>query len=313
MKKKALKIFAIIETLIIFLLIAGIVYFKVFHEKKDDAVSVFNSKEVRNKAVIEKNETVYQTDGEKILISDSALGEIYLPVIEGVEKCQYNIDNIVTRNNYSFYKENNEITSIFGIDVSQYQGDIDWRKVAESGVKFAFLRAGVRTYGGGEIHIDDNFQKNAQEALANGIDIGVYFFSQAISKEEAIEEADFLIDTIRGYNIKYPVVFDWEIIMDDTARTDGVSVDILADCCTVFCERVKSAGYKPMIYQNLRTSLLKLDLLRLKDYEFWLAQYNEKPTYIYDYQIWQYASDGTVPGIEGDVDLNISFKDYSKE
>lgn len=316
MKKRSLKIIAVTETVIIFLLIICIVYFAIFREDmnniNNDAVPVINTvQETRSSAVIEKEETVYQLDGEKVFLSDSIVGEMYIPVIEGIEKCQYDMNNIVTRNNYSFYKENNEITSVFGIDVSQHQGDIDWKKVAESGVEFAFLRAGVRTYGGGDIHIDDKFYENARAAIENGIDIGVYFFSQAISKEEAIEEADFVIDTIRDYNITYPVVFDWEIIMEDTARTDGVSVDTLADCSTAFCERVKSAGYTPMIYQNLRTSLLKLDLLRLQDYDFWLAQYIEKPTYCYDYQIWQYASDGTVPGIDGNVDLNIAFKDYS--
>lgn len=312
-KKSTIKIIAIIEAFIILILFLGVIYFAVFHQNDNgQAVETLAQSEIRNRAIIEKEETVYQTNGEKIYLSDAVVGEMYIPIIEGVEKCSYNTDNIITRNNYSFYKENNEITSIFGIDVSQHQGEIDWKKVADSGVEFAILRAGVRTYGGGEVHIDDMFHQYAQEAIANGIDIGVYFFSQAISVEEAIEEADFLLDTIEGYEITYPVVFDWEIIADDTARTDSVSVDVLADCATAFCERVKSAGYTPMIYQNLRTSLLKLDLLRLQEYDFWLAQYNEKPTYCYDYQIWQYASDGTVPGIKGNVDLNIAFKDYSK-
>ncbi len=313
MKNKSLKALAIFQTIIIFILLAVIVYFSVFrNHDKNNAVPVFNSLETRINPVIEKEETVYQLDGDKVTMNDSVVGEMYIPVIDGVEKCQYDMNNIITRNNYSFYKENNEIVSIPGIDISQYQGNIDWKKVAESGVKFAFIRAGVRTYGDGSIHLDDKFHENIQGASENGIDIGIYFFSQAITKEEAIEEADFTIDAIKNYNITYPVVFDWEIITEDSARTDNVSVVTLADCCTAFCERVKSAGYTPMIYQNLRTSLLKLDLLRLKDYDFWLAQYIEKPTYCYDYQIWQYASDGSVPGIEGDVDLNIAFKNYSK-
>lgn len=313
MKNKTLKILAIFQTIIIFLLVAVIIYFSVFRNGSiEKVIPTFNSLETRVNPVIEKEETVYQLDGKKIKMSDSVIGEMYLPVIDDVKKCQYDMNNIVTRNNYSFYKENNEIVSLTGIDVSQYQGDIDWKKVAESGIKFAFLRAGVRTYGEGEIHLDEKFHENVKGATENGIEIGVYFFSQAITKEEAIEEADFTINELKGYNITYPVVFDWEVIMEDTARTDSVDVETLADCCTAFCERVKSAGYTPMIYQNLRTSLLKLDLLRLKDYDFWLAQYIEKPTYCYDYQIWQYASDGSVPGIEGHVDLNIAFKNYAE-
>lgn len=313
MKNKSLKALAIFQTIVIFILLSIIVYFSVFRKQKNnDTVPVFNSLETRINPVIEKEETVYQLDGQKITMSDSVVGEMYLPVIDDVRKCTYDMNNIITRNNYSFYKENDEIVSIPGIDISQYQGNIDWKKVAESGIKFAFLRVGVRTYGDGSIHIDEKFHENVKGATENGIEIGVYFFSQAITKEEAIEEADFTINAIKNYNITYPVVFDWEIIMEDVARTDDLSVEILADCCTAFCERVKSAGYTPMIYQNLRTSLLKLDLLRLKDYDFWLAQYIEKPTYCYDYQIWQYASDGSVPGIEGHVDLNISFKNYSE-
>ena len=120
-----------------------------------------------------------------------------------------------------------------------------------------------------------------------------------------------MIDAIAGYNITYPVVYDWELIYGDNARTDKITVEELADSCIAFCERVKSAGYKPMIYQNKSTAMFKLDLPRLKDYDFWLAEYDKKPTYYYDYQMWQYSSTGTVPGINGEVDLNISFKDYS--
>lgn len=219
MKNKSLKALAIIQTIIIFVLVAVIIYFSVFRQSPlNETVPVFNSLETRINPVIEKEETVYQLDGEKIKMSDSVIGEMYLPVIDGVEKCQYDMNNIVTRNNYSFYKENNEIVSLTGIDVSQYQGNIDWKKVAESGIKFAFLRVGVRTYGDGEIHLDEKFHENVKGATENGIDIGVYFFSQAVTKEEAIEEADFTINEIKNYNITYPVVFDWEIIMEDTAR-----------------------------------------------------------------------------------------------
>ena len=153
--------------------------------------------------------------------------------------------------------------------------------------------------------------QNLENAIANGIDVGVYFFSQAISTEEALEEADALLKVIKDYNITYPVVYDWEIIYDDKARTDNVPVDVLTDCCITFCERVKSAGYTPMIYQNKRTTLFKLDLPRLQDYDFWLAEYSDGATYYYDYDMWQYSCKGRIPGITGDVDLNLSFIDYA--
>ena len=222
------------------------------------------------------------------------------------------MDQLVTRNGYSFYTENGEITSIAGIDVSEHQGVIDWQKVKDSGIEFAIIRVGYRTYGGGEITLDTTFEDNLRNAEKAGIKLGVYFYSQAVTPEEAIEEADIVIDAIEPYDITYPVVFDWELIYNDSARTDKVSVDTLAECCISFCERVKSAGYTPMIYQNKNTSMFKLDLPRLQEYDFWLAEYDDKPTYYYDYQMWQYTAAGKVPGINGDVDLNICFKDYSK-
>ena len=277
---------------------------------KPSAVS--EDPQTRTRAVIEKEETFYQLDGKKILYKDSALGEVYLPVFADVPASRLNKDQLITRNNYSFYKENGAVTSIAGVDVSEYQGDIDWEKVKAAGIDFAIVRVGFRTYGGGEIQFDTKYEKNIEGAINAGIKVGAYFFSQAVSAEEAVEEADAIIDALEPYDISYPVVFDWEMIYGEDARTDTVGVETLADCCIAFCERVRSAGYSPMIYSNKNTSLMKLDLPRIKDYDFWLAEYNTKPTYYYDFDIWQYASDGYVPGISGEVDMNISFKDFSK-
>ena len=268
--------------------------------------------EVRTKAVIEKEQTFYQLDGKKILYRDNSLGEVFAPVFADVPASTLDKKQLITRNNYSFYKENGNITSIAGIDVSEHQGDIDWAKVKASGVDFAIIRVGFRQYGGGKIELDKKYVENIEGALDAGIKVGAYFFSQAVNTDEAIEEADAVIDALAPYDISYPVVFDWEIIYGEDARTDSVGVDTLADCCVSFCERVRSAGYKPMIYSNKSTSMMKLDLPRIKDYDFWLAEYNNEPTYYYHFDIWQYASDGYIPGINGDVDLNISFKDFSK-
>lgn len=268
--------------------------------------------QVRTRAVIEKEQTFYQLDGKKILYRDNSLGEVFAPVFADVPASTLDKKQLITRNNYSFYKENGNITSIAGIDVSEHQGDIDWAKVKASGVDFAIIRVGFRQYGGGKIELDKKYTDNIEGAINAGIKVGAYFFSQAISTEEAVEEADAVIDALAPYDVSYPVVFDWEIIYGEDARTDSVGVDTLADCCVSFCERVRSAGYKPMIYSNKSTSMMKLDLPRIKDYDFWLAEYNDEPTYYYHFDIWQYASDGYIPGINGDVDLNISFKDFSK-
>lgn len=315
-KRNKFKALCIIETLIIAALSGGLIWNSFLKDKFDEngkAVPVNGGSvgEVRTRPVIEKEETFYQLDGKKILMQNSVYGEVFMPVFADVPACSLDMNSLVTRNGYAFYKENEEITSIAGIDVSEHQGDIDWNAVKNAGIEFAIIRVGYRTYGGGEITLDTTFEQNLRNADAAGIKTGVYFFSQAIDPEEAIEEADAVIDAIRPYNITYPVIFDWELITGDSARTDAMTVDNLADACISFCERVKSAGYTPMIYQNKNTTMFKLDLPKLQDYDFWLAEYGDKPTYYYDYQMWQYSSTGKVPGINGEVDMNISFKDYS--
>ncbi len=318
-KFKKMRMITLIEAVIILLLIILLIWSLFLRDSSGQPSVPTNAEissedpEVRTKAVIDKEETFYQLDGRKILLSDETYGEIYLPVYENVPECSKDKESLISRNGYTFYKQNGEITSIPGIDVSTHQGDIDWAQVKAAGVEFAIIRVGYRTYGGGEINFDESFAKNLSEADAAGIKTGVYFFSQAVSTEEAIAEADAVIDAIAPYNITYPVVYDWEIIYDDNARTDNVPVDVLTDACIAFCERVKSAGYTPMIYQNKRTSLFKLDLPRLQDYDFWLAEYNDGPTYFYDFDMWQYSCTGRILGITGDVDLNISFKDYSAQ
>lgn len=257
-------------------------------------------------------ENYYELSGKKVLMNDSTFGEIWFPALENVPAFSRNKEDIKTRNGRKYYVENSKITSRIGVDVSIHQNDIDWNKVKESGIDFAMIRLGYRGYGTGEALLDDNFKQNIEGAATAGIDTGVYFFSQAITVDEAIEEAQMVIDTLKDCDVTYPVVYDWEIIYDDNARTDNVPVDVLTDCCVAFCEAVKDAGYTPMVYQNKKTTMFKLDLERLKNYDFWLAEYNSNPSYYYDFSMWQYTSTGSVPGIEGDVDLNISFKDYAK-
>ncbi|MBQ8960461.1 MAG: glycoside hydrolase family 25 protein [Ruminococcus sp.] len=316
-KLSKIKVLAAAEALLIFILIIALVFVCFIHRSSDEAVptgaSVSEDPQSRTRAVIEKEETFYQLDGKKILLHDGTFGEVFMPVFEDVPASTLSPENFVTRNGYSFYKENGKITSLTGVDISEHQGQIDWQQVKNAGISFAMIRAGYRTYGGGIITMDESFTENLEGAIAAGLDVGVYFFSQAINTDEAIEEADAVLDAIEGYDITYPVVYDWELIYDDSARTDEVSVETLADCCISFCERVKSAGYEPMIYQNKLTSMYKLDLPRLKDYGFWLAEYGTEPTYYYDFKMWQYSSTGTVPGISGQVDLNLYFPENSEE
>lgn len=258
----------------------------------------------------------YERAGQKILLSDDVYGEIWLPVLEDVPLSTHPLELLKEEDGRMVsYDKYGSINAMTGIDISVYNSVYDWDAVKADGIEFVMMRVGYRTYGGGEIKADTAFQDNYKAAKEAGLLVGAYFFSQAISIEEAIEEAVFTAQQLEGLELDFPVVYDWEIIYHDPdgARTDYVPVDVVTDCTLAFCQHIESFGYQPMIYQNKRTSLFKLDLPRLQDYPFWLAEYGDGPTYIYDYDMWQYSCTGTVDGIEGAVDLNISFYDFSRE
>ena len=208
------------------------------------------------------------------------------------------------------YVVDGETVSIRGIDVSTYQGEIEWDKVAASGVKFVFIRLGYRGYESGLLVKDDRFEENIRGALNNGIAVGVYFVTQAVNVEEAVEEAQFVMDNIRPYNVTWPIVLDIEDAASATARTADLTQQQRTDHAIAFCETIKEGGYTPMLYCNIRWFIEKLDITRIADYEKWFAQYFRKPFFPYTFQVWQYSSSGSIDGIKGNVDYNISFVDY---
>ena len=197
--------------------------------------------------------------------------------------------------------------SITAIDVSAYQEDIDWQKVANSGVEMAMIRAAFRGWGEkGVIKVDEYVHKNLQGADEVGLTVGVYFFSQATSVEEVDEEIDILLDIIKDHNITGYVVFDWEYVSEE-ARTANVDARTLTDCSLHFCKRVEEAGYVPMVYFNAYQGINLLELEELKAYDFWLARYTDRMNFPYRVRMWQYTDSGEVPGIKGKVDINVFF------
>lgn len=196
--------------------------------------------------------------------------------------------------------------SVLGIDISVWQGDIDWSKVKQAGVEFAMIRAGARGTEEGDLFEDSKAQANYAGAVDAGIKVGAYFFSQAITVEEAVAEANYLLEIIWDWDVQMPLVFDWEFV-DSDARTGKMDPRTLTDCARAFCETVKNAGYTPMIYFNTNQSFDMLYLAELKEYDFWLAQYDTVLRYPYKIDMWQYSETGTVPGITGNVDINLYF------
>ena len=223
-------------------------------------------------------------------------------------------ENTYSRELYSVDEETGYLsyldgTAVLGIDVSAWQEDINWVKVAATGVRFAMIRAGYRGYTKGAIQKDEYFDANMRGALANGIEVGVYFFSQAITPAEAEEEANLLLKWMKGYNVTYPVVFDWEEQKYDNSRTKGCDGNTVTACALAFCKVIEDAGYTPMTYGSpSKVYNGGLALEYLQKYPFWLAHYtiNAAPTsFRYHYNIWQYSDSGRVDGIRGKVDMDI--------
>lgn len=201
-----------------------------------------------------------------------------------------------------------KVISYKGIDVSRHQEKIDWQMVAEDGVEFAFIRVGYRGYGStGRMMEDDYFEANIKGAVSAGIKVGVYFFSQAITEEEVLEEAEFVLNKIAPYKIDCPVVYDVERVTEADGRMNLISVEERTRFAKLFCQKIEEAGYRPMLYYNTEAGAMMLDLEELEDYDKWFASYSDQFYYPYAYHVWQYSQTGRVQGIEGDVDLNISF------
>lgn len=253
-------------------------------------------------------DTTVKTTGEKILIHDSTLGEIWITELEGVAKNTLDKNGFTADANYKYYSENGKPASTEGVDVSDYNGTIDWEKVKKSGIDFAMIRIGGRGYGTeGTLYKDENAIKNLTEAKKNGIKVGVYFFSQAINTDEAIEEANYVKELLGDIKLDYPVAYDWEIVKDDEARTDNVTAYEATECARAFCQTVEANGYTASIYSPSRELYFKYDLSRLTDYDIWYCEYSDTPEFYYQFSMWQYSMSGVVDGIDGEVDLNICF------
>ncbi|MBR5094426.1 MAG: glycoside hydrolase family 25 protein [Oscillospiraceae bacterium] len=207
--------------------------------------------------------------------------------------------------------------TVLGVDVSEHQHEIDWEKVAASGVDFAYIRVGRRGYTQGGLFDDPFFESNLLNARAAGLRVGVYFYSQAITPEEAAEEADFVLDRIHGRVMDLPVIFDWEKVDNedaDIARTKDLDMQTRTACALAFCDRIQAGGYDAGLYYNRTLGYYGYDLTQLTDYLVWFALPEHAwPSFYYKIDIWQYSFTEEVPGIEGETDMNILFTKIQTE
>ena len=252
-----------------------------------------------------ENSTASEESGESA--AESAAGEE-----EGLQANAVTMADIqITADGEYQYMKDGAVASHKGIDVSKYQETIDWKKVAADGVEYAFIRVGCRGYGSsGSLIKDEKFHQNIKGALAQEIEVGAYFFSQALTVKEAEEEAEMVIKELEGYDITYPVAIDIERVDGQKARQDALTKEERTEICIAFCERIKEAGYTPMVYGDQETFSELLDAEQLAENDFWICETDGDMTFPYEFAVWQYSHKGSVSGIKGEANISISLKEW---
>ncbi len=254
-----------------------------------------------------------------VILSVSLVGSVALTLLNRANQAvETPLENPLVVHDYDWANltmNDNEVkyidsrySSKLGIDVSANNHEIDWGKVKKSGVEFAFIRCGYRGYTEGKMYEDSTFTYNIEQAIANGIPVGIYFFSQAVNVDEAKEEAEFTLSLIKDYEISLPVVYDIEKPGGGEGRVDNLSREVWTESAVTFLDIIEDAGYTPMIYNSTNLFEKYFNLEYLQKYDTWVAEYHvSNPHYPYQFSIWQYSSTGRVDGIEGDVDMDLMF------
>ena len=263
----------------------------------------------------EKEEMQKSQDGKHIKAKAKGEDVKWYDIEEDAPKNTYDLKAALSMDEERLEYKFGTISTVRGVDVSKYQGDIDWAKVKAAGYDFAMIRLGARGYESGNLVLDDNFVSYITGARNAGLNTGVYFFSQAITEEEVIEEANFTVGALMNYGATYPIAIDIEWIEDDKARTDDLTAMDRTELAVKFCDTVKAFGYTPMIYASRDMLIAGMHPDLLEDYEVWLSDDYEPEDgtdYPYAFSMWQYSRKGKVDGITGDVDVNLRFMN-SKE
>lgn len=244
----------------------------------------------------------------KVTLPDGS--EQWVMINAYIEKNNYDYVGLVSQEPLMKYYQNGQKVSYMGVDISKETGNVDFGQLKGAGIDYVMIRLGLRGYSTGELSVDENYIRNMENAKNAGLSIGVTFYSQAITTQEAEEEAQVVIEYLSGYEINYPVAFQMGYVANDKSRTEALSKMQLTEIATAFCDKISEAGYTPMLYGNKYWLLRKLDLTKLSKYEIWLSQEEDIPDYPYQFSMWQYTQNGKIAGISGEASLNISFVNY---
>lgn len=280
-------------------------------DKKSDGDTAGKDKEKDEDGKDEDDEKDHDEE-TRIQVKHSDGTKEWVDINEDISRNKYDFSKLTYQKPFMNYYEDGKLVSKCGVDISANQGDVDFDKLKSAGCDFVMLKAGARGYSSGNLVSDEYFRDNLKAAKKAGLDIGVYFCSQAVTKSEAREEADEVIDAISGSSVKYPVVFVMENVIGDMARIEALDMTDRTQIAKAFMDRVEDAGYKPMIYGDKEWLLTMVDMEDLQDYDVWFAQDSEEPEYPYEFGMWQYDTGASIKGISGDATMIMSFKDYAK-
>ena len=278
-----------------------------YPEEESEEEIIEKNKEKETEEIVEDP----SQDGKHTKITYADGSEEWVLISPYLTKNTYDFTNLVSQSNIMKYYENGKKASYVGVDISKYQDYVDFSSLKSDEIDYVMIRVGARGYSTGQITLDENFHDNIMRAKEAGLDVGVYFYSQAVTEEEAIEEANFVLQNISDYEIDYPVAFWMENISNDKARIDELGKNDKTTVARAFLNTVKDAGYVPMVYGTKEWLIKEVDLSKLSEYDIWLSQSSDIPDYPYRFSMRQYTNMGDISGIPGYANLNISFIDYS--
>lgn len=284
-------------------------------EKKDTDITTGKKEETENAVTpspsITPTPEVDYEDGSYVKVDLRDGSSEYIKINEKYEKNNLDLTKLANSDGKLKYLKDGKKASFLGVDISKNQKDVNFEMLKNNGVDFVMIRVGGRGYQSGELAMDDHFETYIDSAIAANLDVGLYWTSYAVTSQEALEEANLLLAAIGERKITYPIAFDMEYVNNDDSRIDTLTKDEKTTIAASFVNRIYEAGYKPMIYGNKEWLLKRINLGVFDNTRIWLSDDSDIPDYPYKFDMWQYTTNGTIPGIDGAADLNICFVDYS--
>lgn len=244
----------------------------------------------------------------KVVLPDGS--EQWVMINAYIPKHNYDFLGLVYQEPVMKYYDNGTNIAHLGVHLNQDSGKVSFYQLKSAGAEYVILRTGMRGYQNGQLSVDESLEAYLQDARDAGLEVGLSFYSQAATEEEAVEEANLLLSLIGEHKVTYPIVFDMELVSNDTSRIEKLGKMTLTGIADAFCRTIREAGYTPMIHGDKYWLLRRIDLTKLSDYDIWLSQEAEIPDYPYKFSMWEYTRKGRIQGIDGDAALSISFIDY---